>query len=100
MKGVPTRFLTGTDEHSINIAQSALDEGRTPRAFVDEKVELFRSAEAALGIKPDRFIRTTDPAHIRATRDGSGVGFVELRSTNRQGPAGEGGMAGPCAPTR
>ena len=69
MKGVPTRFLTGTDEHSINIAQSAVDEGRTPRAFVDEKVELFRTAEAALRIKPDRFIRTTDPDHIRAAQE-------------------------------
>ena len=35
MKGDDTRFLTGTDEHSINIAQSALDEGRSARAFVD-----------------------------------------------------------------
>jgi methionyl-tRNA synthetase len=69
MQGVPTRFLTGTDEHSINIAQSAVDEGRSPREFVDEKVELFTSAEAALGIRPDRFIRTTDPDHIRAAQE-------------------------------
>ena len=69
MKGVPTRFLTGTDEHSINIAQSAVDEGRSPRAFVDEKVDLFVSAEEALGISPDRFIRTTDPDHVRAAQE-------------------------------
>jgi methionyl-tRNA synthetase len=69
MKGVPTRFLTGTDEHSINIAQSALEEGRSPRTFVDEKVDLFVSAEAALGISPDRFIRTTDPDHVRAAQE-------------------------------
>jgi methionyl-tRNA synthetase len=69
MKGVPTRFLTGTDEHSINIAQSALDEGRSPREFVDEKVALFEAGEAALGIRPDRFIRTTDPDHIRAAQE-------------------------------
>ena len=65
MLGDDTRFLTGTDEHSINIAQSAVDEGRTPRAFVDEKVGFFKAAEAALGISPDRFIRTTDPDHVR-----------------------------------
>jgi methionyl-tRNA synthetase len=69
MKRVATRFLTGTDEHSINIAQSAIDEGRSTRAFVDEKVEQFTTAEAALGIKPDRFIRTTDPDHIRAAQE-------------------------------
>ena len=69
MRGDDTRFLTGTDEHSINIAQSAIDEGRDPRVFVDEKVGFFREAEDALGIRPDRFIRTTDPDHIRSAQE-------------------------------
>ena len=69
MKGDDTRFLTGTDEHSINIAQSALDEGRSPKAFVDEKVGYFKTAEDALAISPDRFIRTTDPDHILAAQE-------------------------------
>ena len=69
MRGDATRFLTGTDEHSINIAQTALDEGRSPRAFVDEKVGFFKAAESALGISPDRFIRTTDPDHIRSAQE-------------------------------
>ena len=69
MVGDDTRFLTGTDEHSINIAQAALDEGRPTRAFVDEKVALFKSAEAALAIASDRFIRTTDPDHVRAAQE-------------------------------
>ena len=50
MKGDETRFLTGTDEHSINIAQSAVDEGRAARDYVDEKVGYFRVAEDALAI--------------------------------------------------
>jgi len=69
MRGVPTRFLTGTDEHSVNIATKAAEEGLTPRAFVDEKVALFRAAEDALAISPDRFIRTTDPDHVRAAQE-------------------------------
>jgi methionyl-tRNA synthetase len=69
MLGDDTRFLTGTDEHSINIAQAAVDEGRPTREFVDEKVALFKAAEDALGIAPDRFIRTTDPDHIRAAQE-------------------------------
>jgi methionyl-tRNA synthetase len=69
MRGDDTRFLTGTDEHSINIAQSAVDEGRSARAFVDEKVGYFKLAEDALAIAPDRFIRTTDPDHIRAAQE-------------------------------
>src|SRR6476620_10773800 len=69
MLGDDTRFLTGTDEHSINIAQAAVDEGRPTREFVDEKVAMFKTAETALAITPDRFIRTTDADHIRAAQE-------------------------------
>src|SRR5664279_2735489 len=57
MSGDDTRFLTGTDEHSVNIAQRAAEEGIPPREFVDANVALFRAAEDALSIAPDRFIR-------------------------------------------
>jgi methionyl-tRNA synthetase len=69
MKGDDTRFLTGTDEHSINIAQAAVDEGRPAKAYVDEKVGYFHEAEDALAISPDRFIRTTDPDHVRSAQE-------------------------------
>ena len=69
MLGDDTRFLTGTDEHSINIAQAAVDEGRPTREFVDEKVAMFKTAEEALAITPDRFIRTTDPDHVQAAQE-------------------------------
>jgi methionyl-tRNA synthetase len=69
MLGDDTRFLTGTDEHSVNIAQQSATEGRPPREFVDEKVALFKAAEASLLIAPDRFIRTTDPDHVRSAQE-------------------------------
>ena len=69
MLGDDTRFLTGTDEHSVNIAQNAAAQGKEPRDFVDEKVALFRAAEDALLISPDRFIRTTDPDHYRSAQE-------------------------------
>ncbi len=69
MRGVPTRFLTGTDEHSVNIAMRAAEEGRSPRDFVDEQVTKFVAAEDALLIAPDRFIRTTDADHVRASQE-------------------------------
>jgi methionyl-tRNA synthetase len=69
MLGDDTRFLTGTDEYSVNIAMTAEDQGKTAKAFVDQMVELFRTAEDALGIAPDRFIRTTDPDHQRAVHE-------------------------------
>ena len=69
MRGDETFFLTGTDEYSVNIAITAAKLGKTPRQFVDEMVALFRAAEDALGIAPDRFIRTTDPDHVRAVHE-------------------------------
>ncbi len=69
MQGEEVFFLTGTDEHSVNIAQSAEKAGQTPREFVDEKVVLFKAAEDALLISPDRFIRTTDPDHYRSAQE-------------------------------
>ena len=69
MNGDETRFLTGTDEHSVNIDERAKELGKGTRDFVDEMVDLFRTAEDALGITPDRFIRTTDPDHYRASQE-------------------------------
>ena len=69
MIGDETWFLTGTDEYSVNIAATAAERGLEPRAFVDEMVALFRTAEDALGISPDRFIRTTDPDHTEAVHE-------------------------------
>jgi methionyl-tRNA synthetase len=69
MLGDETFFLTGTDEYSVNIALTAQAQGKSPKQFVDEMVDLFRSAEDALLISPDRFIRTTDPDHIEAVHE-------------------------------
>src|SRR6476620_1191892 len=69
MLGDDTRFLTGTDEHSVNIAMRAAEDGVDPKAFVDEKVGLFKAAEDLFAIRPDRFIRTTDPDHVRTAQE-------------------------------
>ena len=69
MGGDEVRFLTGTDEYSVNIAARALEEGLTPKAFVDKNVALFQESEALLSISPDRFIRTTDSDHARAAQE-------------------------------
>ncbi|HEY3072800.1 MAG TPA: methionine--tRNA ligase [Candidatus Limnocylindrales bacterium] len=69
MKGHDTRFLTGTDEYSVNIALTAAEQGKDPKQFVDEMVALFKVAEDALQISPDRFIRTTDEDHQRAVHE-------------------------------
>jgi methionyl-tRNA synthetase len=69
MKGDDTRFLTGTDEYSVNIALTAAEQGKEPKQFVDEMVALFKAAEDAFQICPDRFIRTTDDDHQLAVHE-------------------------------
>jgi methionyl-tRNA synthetase len=69
MRGDDTWFLTGTDEHSVNIAQRAEELGVDTRAFVDEQVGKFKDAEDRLLLTPDRFIRTTDPDHVVASQE-------------------------------
>ncbi len=70
MLGDDTRFLTGTDEHSINIAQSAVDEGRTDaRVRRREGRRSSRRPRTPWRSRPDRFIRTTDPDHVRAAQE-------------------------------
>ncbi|MEY3683435.1 MAG: hypothetical protein RIS62_145, partial [Chloroflexota bacterium] len=69
MSGDEVRFLTGTDEYSVNIAARATEEGMSPKDFVDAKVALFQASEAKLLISPDRFIRTTDADHTLAAQE-------------------------------
>jgi methionyl-tRNA synthetase len=59
-------FLTGTDEHGVKIEQAADKAGQTPREFTDEISAKFSFAWDSLDIAPDRFLRTTEPAHIAA----------------------------------
>lgn len=56
-------FSTGTDEHGGKIAEKAAELGITPKALSDQMSQKFRDLIAALGVKPDRFIRTTDEGH-------------------------------------
>ncbi len=64
MRGVKTFFLTGTDEHGDKIVRAAQKENLSPRAYVDAISQQFRDLWPELNIGYDRFIRTTDPAHI------------------------------------
>ncbi|HUX86591.1 MAG TPA: methionine--tRNA ligase [Chloroflexota bacterium] len=56
-------FLTGTDEHGAKIAEAAAKHGVTPKQYVDEIVERFKTAWHTLEISNDFFIRTSDPQH-------------------------------------
>src|SRR4051812_47886783 len=61
-------FLTGTDEHGLKMAQAARERGVEPAALAEEMSSLFREMDEKLQVSFDRFIRTTQPAHHRASR--------------------------------
>lgn len=63
MRGRPTRFLTGLDEHGIKIERRAREQGVEPQAFVDSMAAPFQDAWRELGCDYDDFIRTTEPRH-------------------------------------
>ncbi|HEU0099527.1 MAG TPA: methionine--tRNA ligase [Allosphingosinicella sp.] len=61
-------FLTGTDEHGLKMAQAARERGISPKALADEMSSIFRTMDEQLEISFDRFIRTTDSDHHRASQ--------------------------------
>jgi methionyl-tRNA synthetase len=62
-QGDEVYFLTGTDEHGLNIEKKAQDANKDPQVFVDEISQEFKNYWEKLGIKYDNFIRTTDEKH-------------------------------------
>ena len=66
--GREVRFQTGTDEHGLKMARKAAEQGVTPRALADEMSGYFRAMDETLNISFDRFIRTVEPEHHRASQ--------------------------------
>jgi methionyl-tRNA synthetase len=104
-RGFDVFFLTGTDEHGINIQRAAEREGRSPREQVDHiSGELKRMfADFRLGPESggyDVFMRTTEPFHYQ------GVQKLWKEIASRKTPKGndniykghyEGWFCAPCA---
>jgi methionyl-tRNA synthetase len=67
-QGRDVRFQTGTDEHGLKMAQAARSEGVDSQAFADKMSRLFQEMCDTLDVSYDKFIRTTDPAHHRASQ--------------------------------
>jgi methionyl-tRNA synthetase len=68
LRGREVRFQTGTDEHGLKMAQKARELGVEPRALADEMSFHFQALFDTLQISYDRFIRTTDDDHHRASQ--------------------------------
>lgn len=61
--GVPTYFLTGTDEHGQKVQRAAEKSGISPQDHVDRTVLRFQDLWKKLEITHDDFIRTTQDRH-------------------------------------
>jgi methionyl-tRNA synthetase len=68
LQGRRVRFQTGTDEHGLKMARKAEEQGRTPADLADEMSGYFRQMCDALNVSYDRFIRTSEPDHHRASQ--------------------------------
>ena len=104
-QGIETFFLTGTDEHGINIERAAQRNNRTPKEQADYVVSYFTKMTAAFGLDTahggyDIFMRTTNPFHYE------GVSELWRRVAKARTPKGndalykghyEGWFCAPCA---
>jgi methionyl-tRNA synthetase len=68
LRGRDVFFLTGTDEHGLKMAQAARERDIPPAQFAEEMSSTFKAMDDALNISYDRFIRTTEPAHHKASQ--------------------------------
>lgn len=66
--GRDVRFMTGTDEHGLKMAQTARARDLTARQLADEMSSYFSDMARDLNISYDRFIRTVDPDHYAASQ--------------------------------
>jgi len=69
MCGYEVAYLTGTDEHGVNIERAAEKAGVTPQELVDKNEKIFRELWKLLGITTTGFIRTTEPRHAVAVQN-------------------------------
>jgi methionyl-tRNA synthetase len=86
-RGIETYFLTGTDEHGINIERAAERAGRTPQEQADYVVSYYKKMTSEFGLDTahggyDIFMRTTAPFHYE------GVGELWRRIAKAKTPKG------------
>src|SRR5262245_4226532 len=65
-RGFDVFFLTGTDEHGLNIERAANQAGLPVKEHVDRIVNSFKTAFAPYHITNDHWVRTTDEYHRKS----------------------------------
>jgi methionyl-tRNA synthetase len=67
-RGRDVRFQTGTDEHGLKMVQAAREAGLEPREYAAQMSNIFQEMCDLLEVKYDRFIRTSEADHYRASQ--------------------------------
>jgi len=68
MCGYDVAYLTGTDEHGVNIERAAEKLGIKPAELVDRNQKIFLALWKLLDIRYTHFIRTTSTEHALAVQ--------------------------------
>ena len=68
MMGDDVFFQMGVDEHSLNVAKQAKANNMDTKVYCDKMANEFELVWHALDIDYDKFIRTTDPEHLKAVQ--------------------------------
>jgi len=69
MQGFEAVLTTGTDEHGQKVERAAKATGKSPKEFTDLISAEFHQQWQTLGLRIDRFKRTTDASHHRVVQD-------------------------------
>jgi methionyl-tRNA synthetase len=69
MCGYEVAYLTGTDEHGVNIERAAEKLGIPPAELVERNQKIFLELWKLLGIQYTHFVRTTETRHARAVQN-------------------------------
>jgi methionyl-tRNA synthetase len=64
-QGEQTWSVSGTDEHGEKMVEAAALRGLDPARFTEQISAVHQRTWAELGLSVSRFVRTTDPAHVR-----------------------------------
>ncbi len=68
LDGFDVRFLTGTDEHGLKMAETASAAGVPTAVLARRNSDVFQRLQDTLNVSYDRFIRTTDEDHFDASK--------------------------------
>ena len=69
LRGTPTLFICGTDEHGVPIVLRAREDGITPQEIVDRYHTHMHNAFTAFGMSFDYFGRTSGKTHAETSQE-------------------------------